>query len=276
VARTLSNKYSVSELCKFLGLNRSSVYYHPKSVKDEAVLKGMIKQIFEDSHNNYGKRKIRVELQKLGVIVSKRKISKLMYEMGLVSNYLKNRKTRDYINVIVANAENLVAGNFESDTKYAVVLSDLTFVRVCGKWCYLCAILDLFNREVIGWAIGTSKGEQLVIEAYHSIRADLRKIGIAHNDRGAEFTGRKIDELFRAFGITRSLSAAGQPTDNAPMESFYNIAKIDFIKNHNFGSIEEFRTIWEKYVEWYNNIRIHGSLGYLSPRAYGEKYGKAT
>jgi transposase InsO family protein len=259
-----------------LGLNRSTVYHQPLAKKEETALKFQIRQIFDNSHENYGKRKIKVELQKSGMVVSQRKISRLMFEMGLVSNYIKHRKTRNYKNAYIANAENLVAGEFESDTKYAVVLSDLTFVRVGGKWCYLCAILDLFNREVIGWAIGTSKGEQLVIEAYYSIRDDLRKIRLAHNDHGAEFTGKKVDDLFRAFGITRSLSAAGQPTDNAPMESFYNIAKIEFIKNHNFGSIEEFRAKWEEYVRWYNNIRIHSSLGYLSPREYEEKYGMAS
>jgi transposase InsO family protein len=245
-------------------------------VKDETILENMIQQIFVGSFANYGKRRIRVELKKQGIIVSKRKIRKVMFKLGLVSNYLKNRKKRDYLNVNIANAGNLVKRNFESDCKYAIVLSDLTFVRIAGKWCYLCVILDLFNREVIGWAIGHSKGAKLVIAAYYSIKADLRKIKIAHTDRGVEFTGCEIEELYRAFGITRSLSAAGQPTDNAPMESFYNIAKMEFIKNHNFGSIEEFRVKWEEYVHWYNNIRIHSSLEYLSPKAYDEKYGMVS
>ena len=141
-------------------------------------------------------------------------------------------------------------------------------MKVAGKWNYICVLLDLSNRKIIGSAVGKSKSAQIVKSAFFSVKSDLRRINIFHTDRGSEFKNCVIEGILNAFGINRSLSAKGAPIDNAVAESMYSIIKTEFAFNREFASFDELELLWFDYVHWYNNIRIHGSLGYKSPTAF--------
>ncbi len=164
--------------------------------------------------------------------------------------------------------ENIVDRNFDDREQLEVIVSDLTYVQVGGKWNYVCNILDLHNREIIGSAAGANKGAELVLKAFSSIKNPLNKIQIFHTDRGNEFKNESIDELLETFKITRSLSKKGSPYDNAVAEATFKIVKTEFIYQQKFETLEELRRELFDYVNWYNNKRIHGSLGYLTPMEY--------
>ena len=259
------HKYSISAMCKKLGIPRSLVYYKRKTRKIDSRFENEIIKIFKDSRNNYGSRKIKVELQKKNIIASRKRIRRVMDKYGLVSNYtIKQFK----VHKSTCNEEkiaNEVNRKFNDREYLEVVISDLTYVRVKDRWCYVCILIDLFNREIIGYSAGTKKNAELVYDAFLNSSVNLSKIRIFHTDRGCEFKNKIIDELISTFGIRRSLSHKGCPYDNAVSEATYKIFKTEFAMNKTFASLDELNFQLADYVHWFNNSRIHGSLGYLSP-----------
>ena len=255
-------------MCKVLKISRSLVYYQRKNKRKDIQLENEIIRIFKESRNNYGSRKIKVELQKIGYQVSLRRIRKYMDLNGLVSNYTVKQFKVHKSSCNSDKVENIVNREFNRSKKLDVVVSDLTYVNVAGKWNYICLILDLYNREIIGYAAGRNKTAELVYKAFSRIKENLKNIQIFHTDRGNEFKNKIIDEVLQTFGITRSLSKKGCPYDNAVAEATYKIIKTEFAFNRIFSSFEELETELFDYVNWYNTIRIHGSLNYLTPISY--------
>lgn len=144
-------------------------------------------------------------------------------------------------------------------------MTDLTYVRVDRRWAYVCLIIDLSNREIIGLSVGWHNTAELVKQAIQSIPYALTKVKLFHSDRGKEFDNQLIDEMLEAFGITRSLSQAGCPYDNAVAESTYRSLKLEFINQETFQSLKELALKTKDYVHWCNYHRIHGSLNYQTP-----------
>jgi putative transposase len=164
-------------------------------------LEKQIFKIFKKSRNNYGSRKIKKELEKIDIIVSLRKIRTIMKKNGLVSNYtikqfkvIKSKYNEDGV-------ENILNREFNREKNMDVIVSDLTYVNVAGKWNYICLILDLYNREIVGYAAGRNKTASLVYKAFSTIRFNLNKVSLFHTDRGNEFKNKVIDELLCTFGI---------------------------------------------------------------------------
>ena len=255
-------------MCKLLGVTRSLVYYKRKNKRVDVGIEKHIIEIFKNSKNNYGARKIKVELQKLGYQVSLKRIRKYMILNGLVSNYTVKQFKVHKATCNEDNIENKLNREFNRDEKLDVVVSDLTYVNVQGKWNYICVLIDLFNRAIIGYAAGKNKNAELVYTAFGKIQASLNNVNIFHTDRGNEFKNKIIDEVLTTFNIDRSLSKKGCPYDNAVAEATYKIIKTEFAFNRIFESFEELETDLYEYVNWYNNIRIHGSLNYLTPVEY--------
>lgn len=255
-------------MCKFLGISRSLVYYKRKNKRKDIELENHIIRIFKESKNNYGSRKIKVELQKLGYQVSLRRIRKYMNLNGLVSNYTVKQFKVHKAKCNEDKIENKLNREFNREEKLDVVVSDLTYVNVKGKWNYICLIIDLFNREIIGYAAGEHKTADLVYKAFSKIKYNLNNINIFHTDRGNEFKNKIIEEVLKTFKIERSLSKKGCPYDNAVAEATYKIIKTEFAFNRIFESFEELEAELFDYVHWYNNIRIHSSLNYLTPIEY--------
>jgi transposase InsO family protein len=265
-------------MCKALGLQRSSYYYKERIAKTDTELENAVIAEFHLSRCNYGTRKLKKQLARKqnehdAMRVSRRRIGKIMKKYGLVSKYtLKHAKTcsESVNNDPIANKVNR---KFQDRKPLEVVVSDLTYVKCAGRWHYICLLLDLGRRKIIGSAVGRSKEAKLVRTAFYGVQTDLRKIQLFHTDRGSEFKNQIIDEILKAFGIERSLSAKGTPIDNAVAESIYNIVKTEFVFGEDFADLDELELKWFDYVNWYNNVRIHGSLGYISPAEYETQHG---
>lgn len=255
-------------MCKLLNVTRSSVYYQPKDKAIDHELEQVIIKIFKESRNNYGTRKIKHTLSKHGYTASRRKIGKVMKKYGLVSNYtVKHYKVhRSTVNEDAVS--NVVNRQFNDRKRLDVAVSDLTYVRVKNRWHYICLIIDLSNREIIGYSSGPNKDASLVLQAFSKIDASLYAINIFHSDRGNEFKNKALDTLLKTFNIERSLSNKGAPYDNAVAEAGFKIVKTEFAFNRVFNSQEELSLELFDYVNWYNTIRIHGSLNYQTPVQY--------
>jgi putative transposase len=267
VIRNNAHKYSVSAMCEVLQLPRSTYYYKPEPAEneDEQRLEDAIIDIFTGSRNNYGTRKIKVELRKRTLEASRRKIGQIMNKHGLVSNYTLAQYRPSKSDSNESAVKNELQREFHQEEAYAVVVSDLTYIRVAGKWHYVCLFVDLFNREIIGCSSGPRKNAELVYKALASISVRLDRIQMFHTDRGREFDNKLISEALIAFGVTRSLSRKGCPYDNAVAEATFKLFKTEFANQTHFLTAEQLDLELHDYVHWFNQHRIHGTLGYLTP-----------
>ncbi|MGG1688661.1 IS3 family transposase [Heyndrickxia ginsengihumi] len=273
VIRNNAHKYSVSAMCDVLDIPKSTYYYHAdltgkraQRTEDQELSKE-IARIFRESRNNYGTRKIKKELAKLSEPkkVSRRRIGRLMNEMGLVSNYTVAQYKPYHSTCNEAPVKNELKRQFKQEEYLAVIVSDLTYVRVGKRWHYVCLFVDLFNREIIGHSAGPNKTAGLVYQAMASIKGNLHNIKMFHTDRGKEFDNKLISEALKTFGIQRSLSMKGCPYDNAVAEAMFKVFKTEFANGAHFSSLEQLALELDDYVHWFNNIRIHGTLGYVTP-----------
>lgn len=265
-----AHKYSVSAMCRVLQVNRSTYYYEAKQRPDDSEPASEITEIFKASRSNYGTRKIKKELMKTGKQVSRRRIGRIMKQQGLVSNYTtaQFKPHKDTCNE--SKTENVVNRQFQGREYRDVVISDLTYVRVGTGWNYICILVDLYNREIIGYSAGEHKTAELVKKAFQRVEGNLADIRLFHTDRGNEFKNQTIEELLEAFNIERSLSQNGCPYDNAVAEATFKIIKTEFVWNETFADLKELKLkLWD-YVNWYNHHRIHSALGYQTPVQYRE------
>ena len=193
-----------------------------------------------------------------------------MKQEVLVSNYTvaQFKPYTDKCNEEKIN--NIVNRQFNQQPYLNVVVSDLTYVRVGNRWHYLCVLVDLFNREIIGYSSGPNKDVALVKKAFNTIQTNLSRIKVFHTDRGNEFKNQMIDEILETFNIQRSLSMKGCPYDKAVAEATYKVIKTQFVNQHLFETQEQLGYEFADYINWYNNHRIHSSLEYLSPVEYRE------
>ena len=263
-------------MCEVLNIPTSTYYYQidlqgkRKPKTEDVKLSAEISRIFKESRNNYGTRKIKYELAHLPEpkIVSRRRIGRLMREMGLISSYTvaqyKVHKTKSNEKPV----GNGLDRQFRQDSPLAVVVSDLTYVRVGGKWNYICVFVDLFNREIIGYSAGPNKTAALVYKALASIRANLNDVQMFHTDRGKEFDNKLISEALETFGIQRSLSKKGCPYDNAVAETTFKAIKVEFANKYKFDFLEQLELELMDYIRWFNYERQHGTLDGLSPMKY--------
>ena len=255
-------------MCKVLQLPRATYYYEVKERVSEDDITSDIIEIFQASRQNYGTRKIKFELKKQGKIVSRRRIGRIMNEQGLVSSYTVAQFKPHAKSCNESDQANELNRVFKQDEQLSAIVSDLTYIRVDKKWHYICVFVDLFNREIIGYSTGPNKDALLVYRALASIKADLHKIQLFHTDRGNEFKNKLIDEALETFKIKRSLSMKGCPYDNAVAEATFKIIKTEFVKGRSFDSLEDLTRELHDYINWFNLLRIHGTLDYLSPIEY--------
>ena len=263
-----AGRYPVSAQCEILGVARSTYYsmrLRAEGPKPPDPIERDVIAAHEASHGRYGARKIKAALSRAGITASRRRICRIMRENGLVSAYgrKKFKRHRDVPNG--ADVPNVVARRFGGRAPRTHVCSDLTYVRVGGGWNYVCLLVDLHNREIVGHSAGPRKDADLVRAAFATLEFPMSDIEVFHTDRGSEFDNAKIDEMLDAFGIKRSLSRRGCPYDNAVDESTNKILKAEFVYREAFGTTRELQVKLADYVHWYNNFRLHSTLGYMAP-----------
>jgi transposase InsO family protein len=255
-------------MCRVLNVNRSTYYYESQCGPTEDLVEEAVIDIFNKNQHVYGTRKIKVELAKKDMIVSRRRIGRLMKDNGLVSAYTVAQFKVHKSKCNESDVKNELQRDFIKEKPLEAVVSDLTYVRVAGRWNYICLLIDLFNREIIGYSCGKSKEAALVYQAFVSFKGNLNNIRMFHTDRGSEFKNQLIDEVINTFNIKRSLSMKGCPYDNAVAEATFKVIKTEFVRNRPFESLDALKLELSSYVSWFNEKRIHSTLGYLSPIEY--------
>lgn len=259
-------------MCKILKISRSNYYTYQEVSKLKDSETDRVVRIFRDSRKSYGTRRIKAVCAREGVTLSRRRIGDIMKEEGLISVYTTMNYKIPKSKVNHDKIENLLKQAFDERDPLDSIVSDLTYVRVGHSWHYICTLLDLFNREIIGYSCGPRKTAELVLEAFANVKVNLSNINIFHTDRGSEFKNKTIEQLLNNFEIDRSLSKSGNPYDNAVAEATFKSIKKEFVYQNNFETLSELKKSFGAYVWWFNNERLHSTLNYMPPVEYRKQH----
>ena len=238
----------------------------PREVMDR-LLTAKIKNIFYESNRIYGARKIREKLRKGGDRVSRKRVRRLMDAAGLVPVTWRRSVHTTVSDPKATPFPNLLRQDFRVALPNLTWVSDFTYVPTDEGWLYLCSFVDLFSRRVVGWETSDTIDRHLAIAAFRK-SVDNRHPGkrlVIHTDRGCQYTSWDFRREVAAIGGIQSMSRPGTPYDNACAETFFKTIKVECIDNAHFKTREEASDAISRYLLFYNRLRIHQSLGYLSP-----------
>ena len=271
-------------MCQVLGVSRSGYYSWLKrkpskrALEDEQLMK-QIRVIHKKSKGTYGSPRIREELNKNYVHVSRRRVARLMKKAGIqVKNKKRFKATTDSKHKFPV-APNLLNREFKVDELGKVWVSDITYIRTMEGWLYLTVIIDLCDRKVIGWSISSSlKTSETVVPAWKMavVNRPVCDSLIFHSDRGVQYACTEFKELVTANPFVRqSMSRKGDCWDNAVAESFFKTLKTEWIYRNKYVTKKQATVSVFEYIEtWYNTQRSHSSLNYMSPEEFGELINK--
>ncbi len=267
--------HCVKLMCAVLDVSRSGFYaWRARGASDhereDGRLRLLIRAIFKESRATYGAPRVHAELLGAGECVSRKRVARLMASEGLEGRSPRRRSqstTRARPGVV---GENLLDREFTVDAPNRTWLTDTTYLKTDDGPAFLVAVLDLFGRRVVGWAIESELNTELARSALRRALAvrDVSTGLLFHSDRGGEFTSTAFTADLVTIGAQKSLSRPGECYDNAPMESFFGTMKDELDIGHGrvFASPEEARTIIGEYIErFYNRQRRHSTNNYLSP-----------
>lgn len=267
--------YPVERMCKVLKVSRSCYYrwyrcgISKRKLENQKLLVE-IKEIFETSKQTYGSPRISIELKKRGRTASKPRVAKLMRANGIRSKVKKKFKITTNSNHSYRISPNVLDRNFTPKSLNEAWVSDITYIRTVEGWLYLTTIIDLFDRQVIGWALSkTMYTKETIIPAWR-MALSRRKISsklIFHSDRGVQYACKDFRKLLKSnVLITQSMSRKGNCWDNAVAESFFKTLKSELIYHEKYKTIQQAELSVFEYIEiWYNRKRLHSALGYKTP-----------
>ena len=271
--------YPVLVLCRVMQVGRSGFYAWLRRAPSartqaDAVLQGQIDRAFLGSRGTYGSPRIRAQLNAEGVQVSKRRVARLMRRRGLCglrkARFTRTTDSRHKLPI----APNLLARNFTATAPNAVWVTDVTFIWTLQGWLYLAALLDLYSRRVVGWAMSAHNDQALVLQALNMALCRRRPPQglIHHSDRGSVYCGTAYLAMLKAHGIKPSMSRKGDCWDNAVAESFFGTLKQELLFRRQLEPRRTAQTAIFEFLEaYYNRKRRHSTLGFLSPVDFEER-----
>jgi transposase InsO family protein len=254
------------ELASKLGLARSSLYYKPKLPAKDWRLKQQIEQVLHD-HPSYGHKRIAPHLG-----VNKKRILRVMKNFGLKPYRRRGKKLRKNkdLGKAVAPFKNLLQQIPFPDITGVIWVSDFTHIPFKGRWIYLSTIMDLYSREVVGWAVFTSHSVQLTILALIDALEKHQPAKVLHSDQGSEYKSRIYVNLAKGAGIRISMSHKASPWENGYQESFYSQLKVDLGDTNRYTSLGELTAAMYRHIHYYNHDRIHTALK-MPPKAFAAR-----
>lgn len=279
----LKSKVPISFSCRYFGVARSSFYYWKKdknlaSLETKSKIQDAIKRSFKHSKGTYGAPRIYEELIAQDFNVSENTIAKYMKELGLNASLKKKFKvqtTDSRHNDPIAPRVFKVEGDVMPKAPGEVLAGDITYMRLGSSFIYLAVVMDLFNREIIGWSMSPSLETQIVLDA---LAMAMKKVGpdaeiIFHSDRGSQYASVAYRKLLKAHRAIPSMSRKGNCYDNAYVESWFGSFKKEWLYRNRYSDERELRQLVFEYIEiWYNKKRRHSSLDYKSPIEYRLTY----
>jgi transposase InsO family protein len=275
-------EFAVRRMCEVLGVSASGYYgwrNRPLSARarENQKLTVEIAEVHEASRKTYGSPRIYEELIARGRQMSKNRVARLMRAGKIAAKRKKQRKITTDSRHDYPIAPNLLNRNFTAECPNQKWVCDITYIPTAEGWLYLAAVMDLFSRKIVGWAMEATLESCLVEKAFRMAAKNRQppKGLLHHSDRGSQYAGDLYRSLLADYNIIVSMSRTGNCYDNAAMESFFSTLKCDQVHAQNYQTRQEAKTDIFGYIEgFYNPVRRHSSLGYLSPLEFERRYYK--
>ena len=268
--------YPVRTLCRVLEVSVSGDYEWLKRepslhAREDGERAKEIHRLFYDCRQVYGSPRIQVELRARGLHCSRERTARLMRAMSLVAKRKRSKPIGTRREAGVRPAPNLLNREFTAELPNQKWVSDTTFVWTAEGWLYVAVILDLFSRLVVGWAMGPHNDEALVRTALEMALLHRQPPSelFVHSDQGSPYTASTYLSRLRSLGVQVSMSRVGDCYDNAVMESFFSTLKGECVERASFESRHQAKQCIFEFMEcFYNRVRRHSTLNYLSPVQY--------
>jgi putative transposase len=270
----------VAALCRVLDVSRSGFYASQKrgrsarAVRDE-TLAVAVAAAHKVGRGAYGSPRVHKELKADGVAVGRKRIARIMGELGLEGRRRRRFKATTDSRHNLPVAENVLDRQFNVDAPNVAWVTDITYVWTTEGWLYLAAVLDLFSRRVVGFAMSERIDRALVLEA---LRAAVGRRGpnpglLHHSDRGSQYASGDYQDALDDLGVVCSMSRKANCWDNAVAESFFATLKTELVYTRRFATRAEAREAIFDFIEvFYNRRRRHSTLGYVSPVEFEMKF----
>jgi putative transposase len=266
--------YPVTVMCDVLGVSPAGYYAwrsRPESRRSAANrdLVDDIKRVHRDTGGRYGSPRIHVELKAQGRGASRGRIERLMRRHGIraiMARPWRVRTTDSRHDLPIA--PNLLDRNFIAAAPNRIWLADITYIETDQGWLYLAAVMDLYSRKIVGWAMADHLRAELPLAAL-TMAISARRPGaglIHHSDRGVQYASADYRKVMQAAGFTASMSRNADCYDNAPMESFFHSLKTELVHHSHYATRAQATRDIFAYIEgFYNRTRRHSAIGYISP-----------
>lgn len=271
-------------MCRVFKVSRSGYYAwlkRPESrrkIQNRELLK-KIRKVHKVSRGTYGSPRITKALKKEGIACGRNRVARLMRENGIAAKTKRKYKATTNSKHNYPVAENLVNQNFTVNQPNQVWVADITYIATDEGWLYLAAVEDLFQRKIVGWAMDSTMTRQLVLDALKQAVWRYQPLAglIHHSDRGSQYASHEYQKALKDYKMIGSMSRKGNCYDNACMESFFGTLKRELIYGTRFRTRAEARQAIFEYIEvFYNRIRLHSALGYMSPVEYEQIFKAAA
>jgi putative transposase len=265
--------FPVAALCRLLGVTRQGYYAfarRPASarVTAEHGLRARLRELHVEMDGRYGSPRMLRTLRAEGVRVGKRRVERAMRSLGIQARTRRRFRVTTAANPSHAAADNLLARDFVASGPDQRWVTDITYVWTDEGWSYLAAILDLFSRRVVGWALDATLSTSLPLAALQ-MALQRRNPGaglLHHSDRGCQYTSADYRAALDEMGAVVSMSRTGNCWDNAVAESFFATLKTELVHRRSWTTRLELRAALFEYIEiFYNRRRLHSTLGYKTP-----------
>ena len=274
------DRYSIGNMCQWLGVSRSGYYKWRSRVPSQQSIRWqrtceIVRETFYRFKKRYGAPRLVVELNENGIPCSRNYIAKAMSASGLKA---RNGKQFRYEPCSLSRshvADNLLKRDFSATAPNEKWVSDITYIQLEKGYAYLAVIMDLFSRQIIGWSLDRTMTTDLVLNAFE-MAVNRRKVSpglLLHSDRGVQYRSSVYQYALSKHQVRPSMSRKGNCWDNAAMESFFFRLKVECVYAEEINTKDEAYAQVFDYIElFYNTIRRHSAIGYLSPKDYESKY----
>ena len=247
-------------MLEVLEISRKTYYQYRNTEDKDYFDYVLIKEVFEESKNTYGYRRVCEGLMvKYGVTFNHKKVARIMRKYGLKPEYIKRLKPNYSRKRIEENVKpNLLNRKFNTNKENQVWVTDITYLIFKYKRLYLSTILDLYDRKVVAYKISKFNNNELVMDTLNEAIAKRKNVygTIIHSDQGFQYTSYEYKAICESHGIQISMSRKGTPIDDSPMESWHGILKKETLYNNDIKNINEYQALVEDWIEFYNTTRI--------------------
>lgn len=272
--------WRLRRMCRVLGVSRAGYFAwrrRPTSRHgdEDRALTTRIQQIHQQSRQTYGSPRVHRELQAQGTAVSRKRVERLMRASGIQVKPKARFVTTTDSNHTLPVAPNLLQQDFTAVAADHRWVTDITYVLTGEGWLYVAAIIDLFSRRVVGWAMRAQMDRTLVLAALEMAVKQRRPAPglLHHSDRGSQYASQDYRTALADHGMRASMSRRACCYDNAAMESFWHTLKVELIHRQRFQTRDEATHAIFEYIEvFYNRLRRHSSIGYVSPEEFERQH----